>query len=196
MILLGFLLRIIWVLTFLMLAPTMKIIIVLITVVIFFILHKNKESRFMCLLNRGNDFINLSEREFRRLKVILSSDCDLSQLLASREVKEIKVESLLVSNHVKKDTAVNQGNSKQPPKTKETKNIKECVEKWYNKNHENLKKVINDLSENEVYTLQVEQHIKLPPNDCFKELCKKLSDEWNVTCDICGEELHISWYQV
>ena len=189
----SFLLQIIWVLTFLMLTPTKKMIIVLITVIIFFILHKKRESRFVRLLNRSNDFINLSEREFRRLKVVLSSDCDLSQLLVS---KEVKTETVSPPQYVKKDSTVNKQNSNRTIKTKETSNIKECVEKWYNKNHENLEKVINELSEQEIYTLQIEQYIVLPPKDCFTELCKKLSDEWNVSYDICDEELHISWYQI
>lgn len=169
-----------------MLPPSFKVITALVAVIICFITRKKSTAVVKNRVNRFNDFISLSDTEYRRLKFILDSDCKLTDLVC---VKRQQPDSVSTAD---KSTAKPQASKPTPKST----NIKGDVKKWYDKNHEGVELKIAELSEQDIFTCQLQLLSKLPPKNCWQELCKKLADEWNVTCDICGNELHISWFQV
>lgn len=169
-----------------MLPPAFKVITVLVTVIICFVMRKKSTAVIKNRVKRFNDFISLTDTEYRRLKFLLDSDCKLTNLICVKRQQPDLVAT------AEKPTAKPQASKPTPKST----NAKEDVEKWYDKNHEELELKITELSEQDVFTCQLQLLSKLPTGDCWQELCKKLADEWNVTCDICGEELHISWFQV
>lgn len=169
-----------------MLPPAFKVITVLVTVIICFFNRKTNSTAIRNRFNRVNDFISLSDTEYRRLKFLLDSDCKLIDLICAKKQQ-------LDSAATGEKSNMNPQPSKVKPKST---NVKGDVEKWYDKNHEEIERKIAELSEQDVFTCQLQLISKLPMGDCWQELCKKLANEWNVTCDICGDELHISWFQV
>lgn len=172
-----------------MLTPTNKMIAISILAIIFFILWKKKNSKFLSKLSRINDFISLTDREYRRLKVLLSSDCSLVSLVSVKVLEEKEEQPKTSNSKIIKPKS-------EPKSEPKVANIKECVDIWFEKNHLMVGEHIANLSEKEIYTLQLQKCTQLPPKECWKELCQKLYDEWNVSYDICGDELHISWYQI
>lgn len=169
-----------------MLPPAFKVITVLVTVIICFVMRKKSTAVIKNRFKRFNDFISLNDTEYRRLKFLLDSDCKLTNLIC---VKRQPPDSVTTAD---KPDAKPQASKATPKST----NVKGEVEKWYDKNHEEIERKITELSEQDIFTYQLQLLAKMPSADCWQELCKKLADEWNVTCDIYGDELHISWFQI